>query len=817
MVAADDVLEKAVEAALEAGYRHFDTARAYENEAALGRALNRWIGGDPERRKQLFVVTKLPPGGNRPELVQEYFDASLRDLNLEYVDLYLMHTPFAFQHVPGDLHPKNPDGSMKVDHSTNLLELWKVYHSPITDRQCKVKQVEQTTISKQPYIQIDTDQLQGHENDTNIQACHIVPTENVSTSMTSFVKPRQTVAARINKWYKMTFPKLLCPCCTGGDDTLATYRARNAAGSYESIDLKHSNNALHSLDLDASLMSIIHMHRSFKPKRTPKKVQGHVPKPLNAPRVPNIQHRPNKPRIPNMPQKPDVPRVPNRPRVTKVPRENRPNVPRGNGPNVPRGNRPNVPRGNRPNAPRVYVSNVPRRNVPNLPRGNIPNVPRGNVPTVLPRNESNVSNVPKNIKRRMLETRPHNGTDVIQTNVCYYTKTALNISKFKMMNSNDVIRTGNFIKNQGKCEPSLQCIYVHEDHPLHVPSDHNKLFTPNSTRTFGQCYAAPLKPEPAHNMKQSRGIFASLFVCCLGDKGQGAKHIHRASTTPNGRKQENVHVISSYNCNLYDFGCQYSLKSTHSLEIISHILTRSNSNISSSESENSAKWRSRKNKKPRSLSVMMCTLARKLKEKNSKKKDNVVILRIPKQFSNASNTGKTLLKLKESGRVRHVGVSNLNAEQLARVCSVQRPACLQVEVHALCQQQALLAAANKLGVPLVAYSPLGSKALADALAAKTGREYPDLLQLPVVTRIAQAHGRTPAQILLRYTLQRGLAAIPKSTNPARIKQNITLWDFELSGSELSELAALDRGEEGRICDFTFFPGIEKHPEFPFRK
>lgn len=49
--------------ALAAGYRHFDSARAYENESALGSALNRWIGGDPEKRKELFVVTKLPPGG----------------------------------------------------------------------------------------------------------------------------------------------------------------------------------------------------------------------------------------------------------------------------------------------------------------------------------------------------------------------------------------------------------------------------------------------------------------------------------------------------------------------------------------------------------------------------------------------------------------------------------------------------------------------------------------------------------------------------------------------------------------------------------
>ncbi|GBP61195.1 hypothetical protein EVAR_28404_1 [Eumeta japonica] len=57
------MLERAVEAALEAGYRHFDTARAYENEKALGRALARWTGGDSAKREELFVVTKLPPGG----------------------------------------------------------------------------------------------------------------------------------------------------------------------------------------------------------------------------------------------------------------------------------------------------------------------------------------------------------------------------------------------------------------------------------------------------------------------------------------------------------------------------------------------------------------------------------------------------------------------------------------------------------------------------------------------------------------------------------------------------------------------------------
>lgn len=70
--------------------------------------------------------------------------------------------------------------------------------------------------------------------------------------------------------------------------------------------------------------------------------------------------------------------------------------------------------------------------------------------------------------------------------------------------------------------------------------------------------------------------------------------------------------------------------------------------------------------------------------------------------------------------MRHVGVSNVNEEQLTRLCAVEKPACLQIEVHALCQQNSMIAAAQKLGIPVVAYSPLGSKALADALAAKTG-------------------------------------------------------------------------------------------------
>lgn len=70
--------------------------------------------------------------------------------------------------------------------------------------------------------------------------------------------------------------------------------------------------------------------------------------------------------------------------------------------------------------------------------------------------------------------------------------------------------------------------------------------------------------------------------------------------------------------------------------------------------------------------------------------------------------------------MRNVGISNMNEEQIKRLYAVGKPACLQVEVHVLHQQKPLIAFANQLGIPVIAYSPLGSKALADALAEKTG-------------------------------------------------------------------------------------------------
>lgn len=84
---------------------------------------------------------------------------------------------------------------------------------------------------------------------------------------------------------------------------------------------------------------------------------------------------------------------------------------------------------------------------------------------------------------------------------------------------------------------------------------------------------------------------------------------------------------------------------------------------------------------------------------------------------------------------------------------------------------------------------------------------------PTVVEIANRLGKSPAQVLLRYLLSLDVSIIPKSTNANRLKSNIDVFDFELSASDKNALAALDGNI--RICDFSFFKGIQKHAEWPF--
>ena len=93
--------------------------------------------------------------------------------------------------------------------------------------------------------------------------------------------------------------------------------------------------------------------------------------------------------------------------------------------------------------------------------------------------------------------------------------------------------------------------------------------------------------------------------------------------------------------------------------------------------------------------------------------------------------------------------------------------------------------------------------------------FPDIFKDKTVNEISQKYKKSPAQVALKHLIQKGIIVIPKSINPQRIKENFQLHDWVLESEDVNKLNNLDLGSKGRLCDFSFFPGLEKHPEFPF--
>jgi 2,5-diketo-D-gluconate reductase A len=143
-----------------------------------------------------------------------------------------------------------------------------------------------------------------------------------------------------------------------------------------------------------------------------------------------------------------------------------------------------------------------------------------------------------------------------------------------------------------------------------------------------------------------------------------------------------------------------------------------------------------------------------------------------------------LMKRKEDGFTRSIGVSNFHAEDLSNVIDLSyfTPAINQIELHPLLNQAELRAVNAEYGIVTGAYSPLG-----------VGR----LLDNPTVVSVAQGHGKTPAQALIRWSIQLGNVVIPRSANPERIKSNLDVFGFELSDDEMAALSALDDGTRFR--------------------
>ena len=126
----------ATRAALEAGFRHFDCAERYRNEREVGIALQAGLAAGGIARENIFVTTKLWNTNHRPERVQPAFGASLNRLGLDYLDLYLIHTPFAFQ--PGDdQDPRDQNGNVLYDRGVTLLETWRAMENLLEDGKCR--------------------------------------------------------------------------------------------------------------------------------------------------------------------------------------------------------------------------------------------------------------------------------------------------------------------------------------------------------------------------------------------------------------------------------------------------------------------------------------------------------------------------------------------------------------------------------------------------------------------------------------------------------------------------------------------------------
>ncbi len=122
--------------AVEAGFRHFDCAERYRNEREVGYALQAGLAAGGIGREDIFVTTKLWNSNHRPERVEPAFEASLDRLRLDYLDLYLIHTPFAFQ--PGDEQdPRDQNGNVLYDQGVSLIDTWKAMENLVDHGKCR--------------------------------------------------------------------------------------------------------------------------------------------------------------------------------------------------------------------------------------------------------------------------------------------------------------------------------------------------------------------------------------------------------------------------------------------------------------------------------------------------------------------------------------------------------------------------------------------------------------------------------------------------------------------------------------------------------
>lgn len=169
-------------------------------------------------------------------------------------------------------------------------------------------------------------------------------------------------------------------------------------------------------------------------------------------------------------------------------------------------------------------------------------------------------------------------------------------------------------------------------------------------------------------------------------------------------------------------------------------------------------------------------------------------------------TWKAMQELQKEGLVRHIGTSNFSKKKLQQLIEVggQKPEMNQVELHPYLQQEQLINFCHSNDIHVTAYSPLGSMDRPQVFK-KEGEPIP--LENKTIVAMANANQISPAQVLIRWQLKRGIAVIPKSTNANRLKENFDTLTLELSNAQMDKIATLDQHK--RIIDGSFFVAPEK--------
>ena len=169
-------------------------------------------------------------------------------------------------------------------------------------------------------------------------------------------------------------------------------------------------------------------------------------------------------------------------------------------------------------------------------------------------------------------------------------------------------------------------------------------------------------------------------------------------------------------------------------------------------------------------------------------------------------------KLVKLGLVKSIGLSNFNSEQIKDIMNKGsiKPVMNQVECHPYLSQEKLLKFCEDQGIKITAYSPLGSP---DRPWAQP--DDVELLKEPKLKEIGQKYEKTPAQVLIRWQIQRGVVVIPKSVTPARIEQNGKVFDFKLGEVEMKHIASFECNGRIILPMDNGKPRDGDHPHFPF--